>query len=286
VRILLTGANGFVGKHLFESLSRNLNITVCSYTSKEKSDLWLKPISSEKFDIVIHAASKTFVPDSWINPQEFYNSNTFGTNNVLEYCRIHKAKLIFFSTVVYAQPFKNPLKESHELGALSPYAHSKLLAENLCDFYKKNFGVETAVLRPFNLFGPGQREDFIIPKIIKQALDPKLDKIELQNLKPKRDYVYIDDLVKLVEKIVENHVSGVFNVASGKSYSVNEIVDYVFKIIKQSKPIIETGPIRENDPLDVFADITHAKNIFGWMPRYTIIDGLSETVKSIKLAKA
>src|SRR5207237_1415928 len=147
---------------------------------------------------VIHLAGKSFVPDSWKDPQEFMRVNAEGTRNVLEFCRKNNIPLIFMSSYVYGIPVRLPIDENHPVTPSNPYAQSKYEAEKICIMYAEKYKIPVTIVRPFNIFGPNQPEHFLIPKIIQQALDVSSTRIELQDLSPRRDYIYMDDLLDAI----------------------------------------------------------------------------------------
>src|SRR6202011_2766469 len=107
------------------------------------------------------------------------------------------------SSYMYGHPERLPIPEDHPLRASNPYSHSKLLAEQITRFYQESFGVPVTIVRPFNLYGPGQSEDFLIPTLIRQALAQDSNAIVVADLTPKRDYIYIDDVVDLLVRLGE-----------------------------------------------------------------------------------
>jgi SAM-dependent methyltransferase len=158
--------------------------------------------------------------------------------------------------------------------------HSKVLAESLCKFYAEYYNLNITVLRPFNLYGPNQTATFLIPHIIRQLLNKNLHTISVKDLRPKRDYLYIDDLLEaiiLTLNPIKKFES--YNVGYGKSYSVMELVKYLMEITNIHKEVVSEQKIRENEILDVIADIQKIKSELGWEPKTTIQEGLKKTVK-------
>ena len=117
---------------------------------------------------MFHLSSRTFVPDYDRNPRDCYNSNILRTINVLELCRKDQAKIFYVSSYVYGKPKTLPIDEKHRVRAFNPYAQGKLISENLCQGYNRDFGVKVIILRPFNVYGILQKAEFLIPSIIKQ----------------------------------------------------------------------------------------------------------------------
>jgi GDP-4-dehydro-6-deoxy-D-mannose reductase len=273
--ILVTGANGFIGNHLVKKLKK-LSHKVVELTSNNgdisKVDTWSRV---ETVDVVIHLAAKSFVPDSWGAPASFMSTNVTGTQNVLEYCRKYSTPLVFVSAYLYGVPQRLPVKETDQIFSNNPYALSKYLAEQLCEFYANYWNLPITVIRPFNVYGPGQRPEFLIPEIIAQVQSGK--EIQIRDLNPKRDYVYIDDLVDALIKSI-NTTSGynVINIGTGISYSVGELIDIIQKVLGTQLPVHSKQVEREQEISDVYADINEAKEILGWTPRYSLDDGMAK----------
>ena len=127
------------------------------------------------FDTSFTWRRRTFVPDSWKTPTVFYETNVLGTVNVLELCRRTSASLTFISSYVYGHPRSLPIAEDHPCRRSTRYSHSKILAEEVVRFYAATFHMPAAIVRPFNVFGAGQSDMFLIPKVMRQVLDPQLE---------------------------------------------------------------------------------------------------------------
>ena len=285
-RILVTGASGFIGsalvaylnqkgKRVLGSGSRELDVTDRTQTQKlDVSDV----------GHVIHMAGKTFVPRSWEEPAEFFETNAFGTLNMLELCHKNKLPMTYISAYIYGPPEHNPIHESDPVNPNNPYARSKYMGEELCEFYARQFGVQVSVIRPFNVYGAGQKESFLIPQIISHAM--KEAAISVMDLAPMRDYVYLEDLLRAIELTVEKvQEYDVFNIGSGISYSVGQVIEMVQKILGTDKPVICKNQTRKNELNNVVADITHAKDVLGWVPSYTLEQGLTQMIGQITAGK-
>jgi nucleoside-diphosphate-sugar epimerase len=281
-RCLVTGATGFIGRALTKRLlSYGYEVDeFSSHYGDIADEACFRDMDCSHFAHVFHLAAKTFVPASWEDPSGFYRVNVNGTLNVLELCRKYGLRLTYVSAYIYGTPTHLPIRECDKVQPNNPYAHSKYLAEQLCEFYAKEYGLNIAILRPFNVYGLGQAERFLIPSIIRQALFE--DTICVQDLNPKRDYVYIEDVVDALQKTV-NFQNGfaVYNIGSGYSVSVDEVVRTVSKIIGVHKPIVSQSMVRPNELNDIIADVTKAKRDLEWAPNYSLIKGLTDMLGSI-----
>lgn len=279
-RVLVTGATGFVGTHLVQEL-RSVAYDVDAVGSRSGdvalASTWIKFAPA---DVVIHLAGKSFVPDSWTSPVTFVRCNSMGTVHALEYCRSHGAALVFLSSYLYGNPATLPIVESAPIAAANPYALSKRLAEEACRFYADHFGVNVTVLRPFNVYGPGQLEHFLLPSIIRQVIAGGV--VRVKDLEPRRDFVYVRDLVHAIVSAVAHprHFS-VCNIGSGVSYSVEEVIRIVQDIQRTDLPVESSQERRKEEVMDTVADIHEAKRQLGWTPRWTISEGVRETIASV-----
>jgi nucleoside-diphosphate-sugar epimerase len=275
-KILVTGATGFIGKTLCRILSEK-NIPFISH-DKIGLDITVPESfnfsGSEEISTVIHLAGKTFVPDSWKNPAEFIKVNVIGTQNVAEFCRNHQAQLIYVSAYIYGDTNRNPIKEDHPANVNNPYALSKRMGEEIALFYHSVFNVSVSIVRPFNVYGPGQNEMFLIPEVIRQV--KKGNEILVKDLFPKRDFIYVDDVVGMILKILETRKQGIFNAGCGKSYSVKELIDCVQEVAGTTLVVKSENKIRDNEISDTIADISKAKKELNWVPQFDLKTGISK----------
>ena len=280
MKIAITGSRGFIGSRLTKAVKKagfeiqeldiKTGVNLVDHTQ-------LKNIP--RFDCLIHLAAKSFVPASYDDPMDFYSTNYLSTLNALELCRKFNAKIIFTSSYVYGHPNYLPIDENHPVQAFNPYSDTKLFGEKLCRSYHEFFGVKTIIVRPFNAYGPGQNPNFLIPRIVQQI---KNKQIKLQNPKPKRDFIFVDDLVNFFIKAIHFQKTSfeIFNVGSGNSYSVRQIVEIVLEILKRDIPVEFDNIKRENEIMDTRADITKARTILDWSPQITFEEGISLTLKA------
>jgi nucleoside-diphosphate-sugar epimerase len=279
--ILVTGAGGFIGRHL-----------VCALKSAGHSVLELggadgdiaDPATLERLDeapvhFVFHLASRTYVPDAWREPADFLRVNVTGTVNVLELCRKRKIPLTYVSAYLYGIPASLPVKETDRIEPNNPYALSKFMAETVCGFYAEHFGIPVTIIRPFNIYGPGQKPHFLIPEIVAQVMANK--PIQLKDLTPCRDYLYLDDLIEaLILTIDLGEGLHLYNIGYGNSLSVGEIVDVIQSVAGTSLPVVSENTSRRNEIPDVYADISKAAHELHWRPRHSFEEGIRNMINN------
>ena len=278
--VLVTGADGFIGSRLVSAL-RALGYVVLSH-SRRQGDIKDCHLSFEGVGHVFHLAARTFVPDSWAAPLSFYEANLLGTVNVLEFCRAQAASVTLMSSYVYGPPERLPISEIEPLCAFNPYSQTKILAEETGLYYQRQFGVPVTILRPFNVYGPGQDRRFLIPTILTQAVDSGRAAIVVADLRPRRDYIFISDLVDLLTRTAFRREGGIFNAGSGSSWGVADVVALVNGLLPLPKLVHSNGLMRPDEVIDVIADISRARYEFSWTPRVTLRDGLRDTLAWIR----
>jgi nucleoside-diphosphate-sugar epimerase len=271
--ILVTGATGFLGRHVVQDLlRRGFKVEAKSRADGDVCDAetWKKFPAT---DCVIHLAGSTFVPDSWDDPSKFLQNNTLGTSLALDFCRNHKAKFVFFSTYMYSIEAVMPVSEDSKLRPSNPYSLSKFFGENLCKFYSEHFGVKAIIFRPFNVYGLGQSEKFLIPSIIRQAR--LSDVVEVQDTKPSRDYVYVEDLLAALNCAITTDIElEIVNIGTGRSYSVLELIE-TLEIVSNRKYKIRSAMIeRQSEIMHTQADNSRAREILNWEPQWSLKSGL------------
>ncbi|MFH1856839.1 MAG: SDR family oxidoreductase [Candidatus Omnitrophota bacterium] len=304
-KILVTGGAGFIGSNIVEELIKKENYDVIVYdnfsTGKEEN---IKPFlrkikliegdiensallkkALKNVDYVLHQAALRSVPKSIDNPINFNNVNVCGTLNVLLASREMGVKKVVFasSSSVYGSVEKLPIKESFYPKPISPYSASKLAAEHYCYVFYKLYNVPTVILRYFNVFGPRQpletKYAMAIPRFITNMLKNQSPPVH-DDGEQSRDFTYVKDIVRanLLALESENADGEIFNVASGKRYTILELVNCLNSLLKRNiKPTFIAH--RKGDVRHTHADITKIKNLLGYEPSFDFKEGLSETIQ-------
>ena len=278
MRIAVTGSGGFIGSHLVPKLiERNYEVVEISRNKGYDISIWDNLSDLPQCDVIVHLAAKTFVPDSFDNPREFYAFNTQATINALEKARIWKAKVIYMSSYFYGPPQYVPVDEKHPINPHNPYAQTKYISEELCRGYSRDFNVPVIAFRLFNIYGPGQKGSFLIPEILEKI---KTGSLILKDPRPKRDYIHVSDVVSAIIAAIGKSFDGfdALNLASGISVSVNELV---LAIVKQSGKTIAidyTNKFRKGEVLESVADLKKIKSKLGWSPKITLLEGINSLI--------
>ena len=280
-RIAISGSSGFIGRHLISALIKESATVVIELDIEKGFDL-LKEDDIKRvpeFDIIIHLAGRSFVPDSFNNPHDFYYRNINLTLNILELARKYNSKVLFFSSYLYGSPQYLPINEKHPLSPHNPYAQTKLISEKLCEGYARDFNVPVIIFRPFNIYGIGQHPAFLIPQILSQV---KTAKVFLDDPKPRRDFIYIDDVVNAVLLALKSDVTGldIFNIGSGKSWSIQEVIQIIRNFYPVNFEVNFSGKERQNEVMDVVADTTKIHKAFNWHPEVSFEEGIKRIISS------
>ena len=306
-RVLVTGADGFIGSHLVERLERDGAEVraLCLYTSqgshgwldeapadvRDAVDLRLGDVRDAGLvrdlvdgrDLVLHLASLIAIPYSYLAPSSFIETNVNGALNLLEAVRASGATMINTSTSeVYGTPETVPITEAHPLRAQSPYAASKIAADKLCEAYAASYAVDVATLRPFNTFGPRQSMRAVIPTVLTQLL-AGAPILRLGNLSPRRDFTFVSDTV---DGFVRGATTGmtpgeVVQLGTGRTVSIGELVDLCREVTgrEDAEIVVEDARIRpDRSEVEVLlSDPAVAQQRFGWTPSVDLEAGLRAT---------
>jgi NAD dependent epimerase/dehydratase len=307
--VLVTGAAGFIGSHLSERLvalgatTRALvqyNSTATwgwldTSPAKEHVEVFLGDVQDRDslraalkgVDIVFHLAALIAIPYSYNAPISYVRTNVEGTLNVLQASLDAGAQLVVHTSTseVYGTARQVPISEDHPLQGQSPYAASKIGADQMAQAFHLSFGLPVATIRPFNTYGPRQSARAVIPTIITQALTQPT--VRLGNLAPTRDFSYVADTVTGFIRIAEypEAVGQVINIGSGQEISVGGLAKRILEVVGRDIPVIcESERLRpENSEVDrLCADNSKAKDILDCVPQYTLKNGLVQTIEWIE----
>jgi UDP-glucose 4-epimerase len=277
-KVVITGSRGFIGSNLMEKLAKSqveiIPIDIeDGYDVKDMSTLGSIP----SFDVLVHFAALSFVPHSYEKPQAFYETNVMGTLNMLELCKKNNARFIYTSSYVYGTPDYLPIDENHPIRAFNPYSQTKIMGEELCEAYNRDFNISSIIFRPFNVYGKGQGDNFLIQTILNQV---KSGIIQLKDPRPKRDFIYISDLVEAYIKAIDLNFHGIHrcNLGSGVSTSIQDLTNTISKHSKTPIKVNFTNEQRPSEVLETKADISKAKELLGWQPRVNISKGINKII--------
>lgn len=312
-QILVTGAGGFIGSHLVEELVK-LGYGVRAFVKYNSFNSWgwLDYVSGdvkENIDVfsgdirdpygvkkalrgcdaVIHLAALIAIPYSYHSPDTYVDTNVKGTLNVLQAAKeLGVRKVIHTSTSeVYGTAKFVPITEDHSLQGQSPYAATKIAADQLAMSFHFSFDTPVVIIRPFNTYGPRQSARAVIPAIITQIASGQR-KIKLGALHPTRDFNYVKDTVQSFINALEtdNAIGEIINIGSNYEISIAETAQLIADVM-ETKIDLETEQERlrpaKSEVERLWADNTKAKTLLGWEPRYAGREGfkrgLAETVK-------
>jgi len=276
MKIAISGSDGFIGTYLTDRLEGQ-NLTLIKLNRDNGIDLADTDSITKvpAFDVLIHLAAYSFVPNSYTNPLLFYNNNINSTLNALELCRKFGASIIFMSSYVYGQPQYLPIDEDHPISSLNPYAESKIICERLIQAYNRDFGVPGIIFRPFNIYGKGQNSLFLIPLIIEQA---KSGNVVLKDSRPKRDFIHVEDVVSAIEIAARKEIRdlNIYNLGSGESHSIIDVLDAIRKATKAEIAVNFTEERRPNEVLNTVSNIARAKLDLNWSPGISLAQGIAQ----------
>jgi len=274
-QVLVTGSSGFIGKKLIERLKK-AGVEVVEFSRNQGKNV----IKEEDFkdletvDTVFHLAAVSGYKDCSENTNLAYEVNVKGTVNVLEYCRRVGAKLIFPSTYVYDQPYEELKTETSACKPTTHYSFTKWLGEELCGYYSRVFQVNSLILRTANVYGYGQEDKYLVPKIFNYILDNQaliLTKPEIE-----RSFIYIDDLVEAYIKLAESKTlpGEVFNVGPQKPTTLQQLIETIGQATGKTPLVSYEGKERPNEVNLNRVDISKMKNILKWQPEISLETGL------------
>ena len=303
MKILVTGGLGFIGSNFILFSLKNYskiqitNVDACLTGSNPKNLRELKNSKRYKFvksniknqkiinelvsknDLVINFAAESHVDRSISNPKPFLDSNIIGTYSILEAIRKYDKKLVQISTdEVYGSLKKDSADEAFILNPSSPYSSSKASADLLVKSYNITYGCDVKISRCTNNYGPRQFPEKLIPKVIINALNDKSIPV-YGNGKNIRDWLYVIDHCRAIQKIIEKGKSGeIYNIAGKNEIDNNTIIKIILKSLNKPLSLMKYVKDRPGHDFRYSLDATKIENKLKWEPKYTFENGIKETV--------
>jgi nucleoside-diphosphate-sugar epimerase len=272
-RAIITGAGGFLGARVADEVEAR-GIEAVRLGRGSGFDLLRSEMPLDGVDHVFHLAAETGVPDAWERPAAYHEVNAHGTVRILDQCRRAQVGVTYVGAYIYGVPRYLPIDEAHPVDANNPYAFSKWMGEEACAWYARTYDMRVTAIRLFNVYGPGQSNRFLVPHVVEQLLDESLPSLELLDLAPRRDYLFVDDAVEALLVSRTAHGFALYNVGSGTSHSVGEVVDTAVAVSGIVKPVVDLQRSRPNEIPDVVADHSRLTAATGWRPRVDLAHGL------------
>lgn len=311
-RILLTGADGFIGSHLVEALlAQGYDVKAFVYYNSFNSWGWLDTLPNEKLenveiftgdvrdpngvreamkgvDTVFHLAALIGIPFSYHSPDSYVDTNIKGTLNILQSARdlAIERVLVTSTSEVYGTAQYVPIDEKHPFQGQSPYAATKIGADRLAESFYRSFQLPVTIVRPFNTYGPRQSARAVIPTIISQLLAGKTE-IKLGSLSPTRDFNFVKDTVNgFIEIALSQQTIGEeINIATNREVSIGELAkEIVRQINPQASIVCDEQRIRpQNSEVNrLLGSNEKIRRLTNWKPQYTLEQGLAETIQWMK----
>ncbi len=311
-KVLVTGADGFIGSHLTEYLmEKGFEVKAFTYYNSFNTWGWLDTLPKEKLDAleifqgdirdpngvreamkgtdgVFHLAALIAIPFSYHSPDSYVDTNIKGTLNVLQAARdLDSQRVLVTSTSeVYGTAQYVPIDEKHPYQGQSPYSATKIGADMLAESFYRSFGLPVTIVRPFNTFGPRQSARAVIPTIVSQLLAGK-EEIALGSLTPTRDFNYVKDTASGFYEIAkaERTIGEEINIATQREISIGDLADELIRQINPAARIVCDGQRTRPEKSEVNRLLgcnEKIKRLTDWRPRYTFEQGLAETIAWIR----
>ncbi len=306
MKVLVTGASGFIGSHLCEALvKKGCDVRAFVRYNSVNSWGWLEssPIlpeievvagdvrnydsvakAVEGAEVIFHLAALIGIPYSYTSPDSYVDTNIKGTLNMLQAARALGVKRFVQTSTseVYGTAQFVPISEVHPINPQSPYAASKASADALALSFYHSFGVPVSVVRPFNTFGPRQSARAVIPAIITQLLSGKPE-IKLGSLHPTRDLTFVADTVEgfICASKSKKSVGEVINLGTGRDISIGDLAKLIIKIMGVKAGIVSDKSRKrpKNSEVECLrADNGKAKKLLNWKPVFSLEEGLKKTI--------
>lgn len=312
-KVLITGADGFIGSHLTELLlEEGYDVKAFAYYNSFNSWGWLDTLPKDKLneidiftgdirdpngvreamkgvDEVFHLAALIAIPFSYHSPDSYVDTNIKGTLNVLQAGRDFDISRILITSTseVYGTAKYTPIDELHPFQGQSPYSATKIGADRLAESFYRSFNMPISIVRPFNTYGPRQSARAVIPTIITQLLNGQ-EEIKLGTLTPTRDFNYVKDTARGFLEIAksEKTIGEEINIATEREISIGDLAKELIKQINpKAKIICDEERIRpeKSEVNRLLGSNRKIKELTKWNPRYTFEDGIRETIEWFKI---
>ncbi|QHQ60691.1 SDR family NAD(P)-dependent oxidoreductase [Anaerocolumna sedimenticola] len=312
MKVLITGAEGFIGSHLTETLlDKGYDIKAFTFYNSFNSWGWLDTLPKQKLnqieifagdirdpngvyeamkgvDRVYHLAALIAIPFSYHSPDSYVDTNIKGTLNVLQAARKHETSkvLITSTSEVYGSALYVPIDEKHPYQGQSPYSATKIGADRLAESFYRSFNMPVTIVRPFNTYGPRQSARAVIPTIISQLLAGK-EEIKMGSLTPTRDFNYVKDTANGFVAIAESDktTGEEINIATQQEISIGELAnEIIMQINPKARIICEEERLRpeKSEVNRLLGSNEKIKQLTDWTPNYTLKEGIKETIEWIR----
>lgn len=311
-KVLVTGADGFIGSHLVEELlALGYDVKAFVYYNSFNTWGWIDTFPQEKkdaieifvgdvrdhnavreamkdVDAVFHLAALIAIPYSYYAPDAYVDVNIKGTLNILQAARDLNVKrvLVTSTSEVYGTAKYVPIDEKHPFQGQSPYSATKIGADRLAESFYRSFDLPVTIVRPFNTYGPRQSARAVIPTIITQLLAGK-EEIKLGSLHPTRDFNYVKDTAKGFAAILKSDrtIGEEINIATQREISIKELADELIRQINPNARVVSDDIRKRPDKSEVERLLGSNKKIMeltDWKPVYTFEEGINETIDFLK----
>ena len=309
LKVLVTGADGFIGSHLAEALvRRGAEVSALACYNSFGSHGWLDDLPGDVRDgmrvvcgdvrdaafvrqlvqgqeVVFHLAALIAIPYSYVATQSYAETNVIGTINVLEAARGGQVRRMVQTSTseVYGTAITMPIAEDHPLQGQSPYSASKIGADMMAEAFARSFELPVTILRPFNTFGPRQSERAVIPTVLRQLLDPSCSVVRVGDVSTVRDFTFVTDTVAAflaVGSAPAVACGRAYNAGTGTAVTVAELIGLAMEVTGCRKPVEhDAGRMRPcgSEVRALLADSSRLAAATGWQPGVSLRDGLART---------
>jgi NAD dependent epimerase/dehydratase len=308
-RVLITGAGGFIGSHLTERcVQRGWRVRAFVHYRGDHPAGWLERSACLRdvevvagdvrdydavhaacngVDTIFHLAALIGVPYSYVAPLSYLRTNVEGTHNVLQAARAHGVSnlVLTSSSEIYGSAQYVPIDERHPAVAQSPYAASKIAADQLALSFWRAFDLPVKLVRPFNTYGPRQSPRAIIPSIILQLAAGR--QVKIGNPSPRRDFLFVEDTVDgfLASAASDRAVGEAVNLGTGSETSIAELVRLIAAMMRVEVELLEDPARRRKEKSEVdrlLCDNRKARLYCSWEPQHTLAHGLPPTIEWVR----